>query len=234
MGWRTKKKWLKWNSDCNRIRDELLYLRTIWGLSVKALKFAVIALVAIGFCSVAKADSTGNDPKMKLGPGGGSIVLQQDNFSFNFTKTDATQTSVTFDFINATQATIVMMDLNVSGSGLAFSCDNSIDPYFNSCSPTQSTAGPTTISYFGLDATHLGIPSASLVICENYPAQPCQTVIPEASDFALTVDVTDMQVGQSFGAQGLLIAPEPASVLLIVAGAILFAFWKRKTLVTVA
>ena len=182
--------------------------------------------------SVALADGT--DPVMKLGGGGGSTPLTGFSFSFNFTKTSSTQTTATFDFINNTGFVIGEVDLLATGTGLGFSCDNTGDVYFNTCTPTSTTASPATISYFGLDDTHLGIPFATQVTCngevefrdENNPS--C-TSVPLLSDFMFTVNVTDMTVGQSFSAAGTLVAttPEAGTLALTLAGGLLFLLYKR-------
>ncbi len=194
----------------------------------------LVALFGIT-CSVALADGT--DPVMKLGGGGGSTPLTTFTFSFNFTKTNALQTFVTFDFINNTGATIGEVDLLATGTGLGFSCDNTGDVYFNTCSPTTTTPSPVTISYFGLDATHMGIPFATQVTCNvdgfeeevfrDEDNQSC-TSVPLLSDFMFTVNVTDMSVGQSFSAAGTLVpTPEAGTLVLTLAGGLLFLLYRR-------
>ena len=53
------------------------------------------------------------------------------------------------------------------------------------------------------------------------------TATPKLSDFGITVGVTDMAPGQSFSVAGTLIAPEPSSVVLLLAGGLLFLLYKR-------
>lgn len=205
------------------------------------MKFTRLLVLVVLFgltCSVALADGT--DPVMKLGGGGGSTPLTTFTFSFSFTKTSSTQTTATFDFINNTGFTIGEVDLLATGTGLGFSCDNTGDVYFNTCTPTTTTASPVTISYFGLDATHFGIPFATQVTCNDggieeevfrdEDNQSC-TAVPVLSDFMFTVNVTDMTVGQSFTAAGTLVpTPETGTLVLTLAGGLLFLLYKRAAL----
>jgi hypothetical protein len=181
--------------------------------------------------SVALADGT--DPVMKLGGGGGSTPLTGFSFDFTFAKTSSTQTTATFDFINNTGFVIGEVDLHATGTGLGFSCDNTGDIYFNTCTPTSTTGSPADIRYFGLDDTHLGIPFATTVTCgeteefRDFDNQSC-TAVPVLSDFMFTVNVTDMTVGQSFDAAGTLVpTPETGTLALTLAGGLLFLLYKR-------
>src|ERR1700675_1714242 len=163
--------------------------------------------------SVALADGT--DPVFKLGPGGGSTVLTSDTFSFTVNQADAVAGFVSFDFINFTGATIAQLNLDAP-SGFLFSCDNTGDPYFNTCTPTAATAGPTTISFFGLDEGHPGIPTATEVFCPEESSN-CTADNP-LSDFMITVGVADMPVGSSFDVKGTLVpisAAEPSTLLMV-------------------
>ncbi len=54
--------------------------------------------------------------------------------------------------------------------------------------------------------------------------------VPLLSDFKFTVSVTDMAVGQSFNADGTLVpAPEAGTLVLTLAGGLLFLLYKRAT-----
>jgi len=191
----------------------------------------LVAFMGIS-CSVALADGT--DPVMKLGGGGGSEVLTTNTFSFSFTQTSPPQTSFFIDFINNTGTRMTALDLLITGSaGLVFSCDNTIDPYFTNCGTTLQDNGKYLISFFGLDGTHMGIPFATKVVCsdgleefEDEGSTSC-TATPLLSDFGITVGVTDMAPGQSFSVAGTLVAPEPSSVVLLLAGGLLFLLYKR-------
>jgi hypothetical protein len=202
---------------------------------VKITRLLVLVAFMGIFSSVALADGT--DPVMKLGGGGGSLPLTTFSFSFNFTKTSSTQNSVTFDFINNTGFVIGEVDLLATGTGLGFSCDNTDDIYFNTCTPTTTTPSPATISYFGLDGTHFGIPFATEVTCDEDGVEveefvdegsPSCTSVPLLSDFMFTVNVTDMSVGQSFSVAGTLVpTPEAGTLLLTLAGGMLFLLYRR-------
>ena len=194
-------------------------------------------LVTVAFlgisCSVALAD--GVDPVFKLGGGGASTPLTSDTFSFTVNQADAVAGFVSFDFINFTGATIVQLNLDAP-AGFLFSCDNTGDPYFTTCSPTTATAGPTTLSFFGLDAIHTGIPTATRVFCgeefeEFEEGPPNCTADVRASDFTITVGVADMPTGSSFDVTGHLIpAAEPATLLMVLAGGLGFLALKRSGL----
>lgn len=185
-------------------------------------------------CSVALADGT--DPVMKLGGGGSSEILTSNTFSFSFTQTSPPQTSFFIDFINNTGTRVTALDLLITGStGLVFSCDNTIDPYFTNCGTTLQDNGKYLIAFFGLDATHLGIPFATKITCDDGEdgfeddgdgANTC-TATPILSDFGITVAVGDMAPGQSFSVAGTLVAPEPSSMVLVLAGGLLFLLYKR-------
>jgi hypothetical protein len=191
----------------------------------------LIALLAMS-CSVVLADGT--DPVMKLGPGGHSQVLTTNTFSFSFAQTTPPQTSIFFDFINDTGTKMTAMDLLITGStGLVFSCDNTIDPYFTHCGTSLQENGQYLIDFFGLDATHKGIPFAKKVVCEDGEEEfvdegsaSCKA-FPPLSDFGITVGVTDMAPGQNFSVAGTLIAPEPSSLVLLLAGGLLFLLCRR-------
>jgi hypothetical protein len=193
-------------------------------------------LVLIAFfgisCSVTLAD--GVDPVMKLGGGTHSEVLTTNTFSFSFTQTTPPQTSIFVDFINNTHKLITELDLLITGStGLVFSCDNTIDPYFAHCGTSVLQTGQFDITFFGLDASHHGIPFAVEVECddgseelEDEGSTDCEAK-PALSDFGITVDVGDMTAGQSFTAVGTLVAPEPSSLVLLFVGGFLFLLYRR-------
>lgn len=191
----------------------------------------MVALFGIASSSVF---ATGTDPVMKLGGGGGSQVLTTPTFSFSFTQTNPPQTSFFVDFINNTGLNMAALNLLINGSpGLTFSCDNSIDPYFTNCGTTVQNNGSFLISFFGTDATHLGIPFATLVTCsdgsqqlEDEGSTTC-TAIPPLADFGITVLLQGMTAGQSFSVAGTLVAPEPSSLALLLSGALLFLLYRR-------
>lgn len=199
------------------------------------MKFArllvVVACMAL-FCSLAYADDA-TDPVFKIGTGSKSVVLTTDSFSF--TLAQGTSGAVTFDFINFTGALIGELDLNGPG-GFTFSCDNTGDPYFNTCSPTSATAGPTTIKFFGLDGNHLGIPFATSVEgdCDN-DAEDQQsgdenscTANVALSDFTVTVNVGSTRLTAPLTIGGDLVpSPEPSVLALLLAAGLGFLALKR-------
>lgn len=199
---------------------------------MKITRLLVLVAFAGLFSSVALADGT--DPVMKLGGGGTSEVLTTDTFSFSFTQTNPPQSSFFIDFINNTGQNIIALDLLITGStGLVFSCDNTIDPYFTGCSTSLQDNGQYLIVFSGLDETHLGIPFATSVVCsdgeigfEDDGGSTC-TATPILSDFGITVGVTDMAPGQNFSVAGTMIAPEPSSLAMVLAGGLLFLLYRR-------
>ncbi|HXJ13136.1 MAG TPA: hypothetical protein VNH19_12760 [Candidatus Limnocylindrales bacterium] len=203
--------------------------------------FRLLVLVAfLGFtCSVAMADAT--DPVFKLGGGGNSEVLTSDTFAFSVNPNqefscNVTDVCVSLDFINFTGATVIQLNL-LAPAGFTYSCDNTIDPYFTSCSPHTATAGPTTISFFGLDATHLGIQTAHKIFgeCdgdgddEDDDEEGCQADNGALSDFNLIIDLgLPGAITHAFTVQGTLIpAAEPGTLVLVFAAGLGFLALKR-------
>jgi hypothetical protein len=202
-------------------------------------------LVLVAFfgisCSVALADGT--DPVFKLGPGGGSVDLTSNTFSFTVSESQASAGLVFLEFINHTGAVIQELDLfapatttpNSSfpdGIALSFACDNSVpNTYFNNCSPQTLTAGPTTVSFFGLDEGHHGIPTATSVSCPEGPNSCFVTGGDPTSDFGITVNVAELPTGWgSFDVQGTFVpmsTAEPSTLLLVLAAGLGFLVVKR-------
>lgn len=186
-------------------------------------------------CSVALADAT--DPVFKLGGGGNSEVLTSDTFAFSVNPNqefscNVTDVCVSLDFINFTGATIIKLNL-LAPAGFTYSCDNTVDPYFTSCSPHTATAGPTTISFFGLDATHLGIQTAHKIFGEcdgdDDEEDSCTADNGALSDFNLTIDLgLPGVITHAFTVQGTLIpAAEPGTLVLVFAAGLGFLALKR-------
>jgi hypothetical protein len=200
----------------------------------------LVALIALT-CSVAMADGT--DPVFKLGGGGGSEVLTSDTFSFTVDPaqefTCGADVCVSLDFINFTGATVTKLNLNAP-AGFTFSCDPSGDPYFDTCSPQTATPGPTTISFFGV-VNHPGILSAGSVTCgdEDDADGPdndaddtdCTANNGSASDFDITIDLgAKGAITSSFTVNGVLIAAEPGTLVLVFAAGLGFLALKRSGL----
>jgi hypothetical protein len=200
---------------------------------VKIARLLVLVAFIALTCSVAMADGT--DPVFKLSGGGGSEVLT--TFTFSFTVDPANEFTcgsdvcVSLDFINFTHTTIGQLNLNAP-AGFTFSCNPTGDPYFNNCSPQTATPGPTTISFFGLDATHPGILSANSVSgCgfDNDEEVVCTADNGSASDFLINIDLgAPGVITQSFTVGGVLIpAPEPGTLVLVLAAGLGFVALKR-------
>jgi hypothetical protein len=192
----------------------------------------VVAFMALT-CSLAFADDA-QDPVFKIGTGSKSVVLTSDSFSFTLAK--GTTGAVTFDFINFTGALISELDLSAP-AGFTYSCDNTGDPYFNTCSPTTTTQGQATIlKFFGLDGNHLGIPFATKVSgdCDNdeeddRPGDE-NSCTPDValSDFTVTVNVGSTGLGSALTIGGDLVpAAEPSVLVLLLAAGMGFLAIKR-------
>jgi hypothetical protein len=191
------------------------------------------SLILLGLSSsVALAD--GADPKWSMGGDGGSKIILTANdstFAGTFTQPLIKQTFTSFDFRNATGFTAGAVNLDVTdNTTLLFSIDPTIvNPYFSMFSPTgPTTLSPPdhlTLSWFGTDALHPGIVSAN---CTTHDFSSCIPPIPAFSDFFFEVDVRDMNPGDSFSFTGILFPiPEPSTILLVLAGGVLFPFFKR-------
>ena len=150
---------------------------------------------------------------------------------------DPTQTEL--DFINNTGQTwtsITLELVNVTG-GLTFTGINDpvLDPYFLSTASGILQNGNPFVTFFGTDATHQGILSAF-----GCPDGPSTCTGPTRSfdefgslklyEFSILTDVTDAQhQGDSFTAKGsATAAPEPASLLLALAGGLILLVFKRR------
>jgi hypothetical protein len=201
---------------------------------------SVLVLVALlGFtCSVALADGT--DPVFKLGGDGHSEVLTSDTFAFSVNPSqefscNVTDVCVSLDFINFTGATAIKLNL-LAPAGFTYSCDNTVDPYFTSCTPLTPTPGPTTISFFGLDATHLGIQTAHKIFgeCESDDEEDdtCTADNGALSDFNLTIDLgLPGAITNSFTVDGTLVpAAEPGTLVLVFAAGLGLLALKRSGL----
>jgi hypothetical protein len=189
----------------------------------------------------------GTDPVFKLAGGGHSKVL--NTFTFSFTVDPAKELScndgdvcVSLDFINFTHTTIGQLNLNAPGP-FTYSCDPTGDPYFNNCTPqSPAQTGPTTLSFFGLDATHPGILSAGSVTCgdEDDAEGPdddsddtnCTANNGSASDFLINIDLgLPGAIKDSFTVQGVLVpAAEPGTLVLVFAAGLGFLALKRSGL----
>jgi len=199
------------------------------GLFMKISRW-FFSLILLGLSSsIAMADSV--DPVAKLGGGCCSIELHSlndPNFTGSFTQSGGV-TTVFFDFVNVTGFTVGAVSLDVTdNTPLTFSIDNTDDPYFNSFSPTSPTllspGDHLTLSWFGLDDTHLGIPPRTSISCDG---DVCFSE-PPLSHFQFTFLVADVPLNGSFAFTGTLFAvPEPPALLLVLTGGVLLLFFKR-------
>lgn len=199
---------------------------------MKSLRCYLI-LILLGLSSSAALADGIRDPGFLLGGGHTTIVLHtlnDANFAGTFTQSSPGVAVVNFDFINDTGFTIGAINLDVTDrQTLSFHIDNTPpNPYFRFFSPTGATTlsptdPPLRLSWFGTDATHPGIPSATSFSCDT----ECFST-PPLADFGFTVTVTDMAPGDRFDFTGSLVAiPEPPAILLVLAGGMLLILFKR-------
>lgn len=171
-----------------------------------------ICFVFLGLLAGAAYSQT--DPGVGLRGGTTSTDITTTVFSGMFpgapTCTDPTSCADAnfVDYINAipNNATIVGISLTFTTDlNLSYTCDNSLDPYFTSCSYSGDTV---TFSGTGTDATGLCGGSES--------GQPACPGILSGNDFRFTLDTGD---APSFtGMAEVVTTPEPASAVLFVIG----------------
>jgi hypothetical protein len=204
---------------------------------VKITRLLVLVALLVFSCSVALADGT--DPVFKLSGGGSSTVLTSDTFAFSVNPNqevscNTTDVCVILDFINFTGATVVQLNL-LAPQDFTYSCNPADDPYFTNCTPQTATPGPTTISFFGVDAKHPGILSAASVNCGDEEADDddendqCTANNGSLSDFKITIDLgLPGAITHAFTVDGTLIpAAEPGTLVLVFAAGLGFLALKR-------
>jgi hypothetical protein len=225
------------------------------GAPVKGLRCCLI-LILLGLSSSAALANSIPDPGFSLGGGGHSIILISPNdpaFKINYVAgtTPTVDCGTSFgtpghrcidpfftDFTNNTHQTFTAISFDITKinpSSLAFSCDNTVDPYFDNCSSTiDPITGHPVITFSGT-TTHPGIlPADSCVpridlppLCSGPTTTSGDTRI-LLYDFLVLVDVNDaLAVGDTFLATGSATVPEPPSVLLALAGGMLLFLFKR-------
>ena len=201
--------------------------------------FLILILFGL-MASASRAD--GVDPRFKLQGGGGStglFSLSDPNFAFTVHGGVSPQT---FDFINATGQLVGEVDLLItllpSTPTLLFTVDP-VNPYFTNAMVTTLTTGQTLISFFGLNTGEGGF--GGLPFATDLPSpescdgiHSCFTDTPGA-DFQVVVsnntsstDLSSLPSNEGFSVAGTLVAtPEPATILLVLAGGVLILLFKR-------
>ena len=205
---------------------------------MKISRWLLVAVVLGLVSSAAMADTI--DPQVKLKGGGGStglFLLSDPNFAFNVYGGTSAQRE--FDFINATGQLVGEVDLLITLFSNTPPLTFTVDPanrYFTDASVTSLTSGQTLIRFFGLntgEGGYGGLPFATDVSCEE-GAFGCSTTTPGA-DFIVafadnpgTTDLSGLPSDQGFNVTGTLVAtPEPSTMLLVLAGAVLLLLLKR-------
>lgn len=218
---------------------------------MKIARWLLVVAFAAFSVSMAKADSV--DPRFVPIGGNNSVILTSPTdaaFQISFTRDGNMGTvgcgtflgSISDDqcidpantsFINFTGQTwdSITLEITQHTDDLVFNTlDNSIDPYFANAESGVLENGNAFVRFFGIDATHPGIQSATSCDIEFGCTGPTQGDL-LLYDFAILADISDMANGDSFTAQGtatIASAPEPASILLaLVGGLILFVFKRR-------
>jgi hypothetical protein len=207
---------------------------------MKISRWLLVAVVLGLVSSAAMADTI--DPQVKLVGGGGStglFSLNDPNFAFAVNGGTSPQT---FDFINATGQLVGEVDLLITlfsnTPPLTFTVDPA-NPYFTDASVSTLTTGQTLIRFFGLNTGEFGyggLPFATdLPSPENCDGiHSCFTETPGA-DFVVafadnpgTTDLSGLPSNEGFNVTGTLVAtPEPSTMLLVLAGAVLLLLLKR-------
>ncbi len=220
------------------------------GAPVKSLRCCLI-LILLGLSSSAALADGMPDPGFGLGGGHTTTVLTSPtdpafaiHYLFGTTVTGACGTPFntgtacfSTNFINDTGMTFtsISFDITAHTAGLVFSCNNTGDPYFDTCNTTTDPiTGDPVITFSGI-TTHPGIlPATSCTTqIEGPPTTPCTGPSTNEGtlllyDFAVINDVSDAQaIGDFYDAKGTATVPEPSSVLLVLAGGMLLFLCKR-------
>lgn len=204
---------------------------------MKISRCLLVAVVLGLMSSAAMADTI--DPQVKLKGGGGStglFSLNDPNFAFAVHGGTSPQP---FDFINATGQLVGEVDLLITlfsnTPPLTFTVDPA-NPYFTDASVTTLDTGQTLIRFFGLNTSEFGfggLPFATDISCVE-GAFDCTTTT-QGADFQVvladnpgTKDLSGLPTNEGFNVTGTLVAtPEPSTMLLVLAGAVLLVFLKR-------
>jgi hypothetical protein len=237
-----------WSLDCTKTCcfGEVL---VCGGAPVKSLRCCLI-LILLGLSSSAALADGIPDPGFGLAGGHTTTVLTSPtdpafaiDYLFGTTTTGACGTPFntgtncfSTNFINDTGRTFtsISFDITTHTPGLVFSCNNTGDPYFDTCNTTTDPITGDPVITFSGTTTHPGIlPATSCTTqIEGPPTTPCTGPSNDSEvllyDFAVINDVSDAQnTGDFYHAQGSATVPEPPSVLLVLAGGMLLFLCKR-------
>ena len=190
----------------------------------------VVVLVLIGFAaSAAMAD--GIDPTVVIRQVDPPPTAITDPFgSFSFIASNP-QTAIGIQ--NDTGLTLVSISLTFFtaipiNDALDFNPGPQIDGVFpfSSSSKTVNPNGSTTLTFFGLDESHLGVLSAACTNTDNdFDADDCSGPI-------YSIEIDGIPAGDLVVGVGTVSAPEPATLALLSAGLVgLAAFRKRRAAV---
>jgi hypothetical protein len=187
-----------------------------------------------------------NDPAFTFSyVGGVTPVTDCGNVSPDFvdlgrTCIDPTHTNT--EFINHSGQIWTSLTLeftSISPSTLSFTPTdnaNTVDPYFNNSRSGFLDNGHPFVTFFGIDSMHPGILPADPNSCGDGPSTctgPTGTFHNRPIylfDFAILSDVSDSVLTGNWTLTGSATVPEPATVLLVLAGGLLLFFFKRPTL----
>jgi hypothetical protein len=198
-----------------------------------------LTLIVLGLsCSAGYAD--GVDPGVKLQGGSDATGLfspNDPNFAFTVLGSDFTTIgqSEEFDFINFTNQQVIGVNLLatlIPGTPTLTYVSDPISEYFTMSQVTVLSPTMTLISYFDPntgDGGFGGIPFSTEGSCDG--PHSCSTSTPGA-DFGVVVtdingDLVHLGQGQGFTVQGTLLVPEPSTIFLVLAGAVLLFLIKR-------
>lgn len=168
-----------------------------------------ITMVMFGVASSTYATPT--DPGVGLRNDGASTPIVGTSFGGTFTDTCSNTSGDTncLNFFNnnpdSSAFTFVALHLFFNDPSLSYTCDNSLDPFFLSCTPDPSLH-EITFSGLGFDATGL---CGGEVACQGIPSGGHFSLALESSDKPAFTGMADFAGGTT---------PEPASALLFVIG----------------
>jgi hypothetical protein len=191
---------------------------------MKLYKYLVLTFL-LGMASSTYA--TAIDPGVGLRGDGASTPIVGTGFGGTFTNTCSNDTPGDTNCLNffnnnpeSSAFTFVALHLffnPIPNLDLSYTCDNSLDPFFLSCTPDPSLH-EITFSGLGFDATGL---------CGGEEEDGCQG-IPSGGHFSIALESADTPTFTGVADLRVATTPEPASVLLfVVAMGAIALFLKR-------